>query len=274
MKKLFKKIRITAVCLAALLLFSALSMPMLGCSNEKPIGEDNTSATAVDLDYSKYSATMLYDVMSKLSAKTHMGQTVKIRGDFGAVYNFATNSYINVIEQYDATACCAAYYEVRLADGVDRPAIGSRIEMVGVFEANYIKITAITLFKGKIDNTVPEIDAANMSKSELNTFLSTIKSTTNQYTGKTVRICGHYGSSNGLSFVVGYKENALTNKLESDWSYELHSSTVEFPKVTDNSLRAYEIIGTVSSYTDADGKAWPCIEVTSIRSITTYSLTA
>ena len=146
--------------------------------------------------------------------------------------------------------------------------------MIGIFEADYIKVTAITLLNGEIDNTVPEIDASNMTKSELTAFLSAIKNTQNQYTGKTVRICGHYGSNKDLSYVVGYKQNTVSNKLESEWSFELYSSTVKFPEISDNYIHTYEIIGTVSSYTDTNGSVWPCIDVKSIRPITTYIFTS
>jgi len=214
---------------------------------------------------------MLYDVMTKFSDKSNIGKTVKIRAEFGAVYNYATNTYINVIEQYDATACCAAYYEIRLADGIDRPAIGSKIEMVGVFESGYIKVNELTLIDGEIDNTVPEIDAANMPKAELISFLSDIKSVNNEHKDKTVRICGHYGMNNGLSFIVGYKQDT-GNKVKAEWNYELHSDNVELPTINDTYIHTYEVIGTVSSYKDSSGGVWPCIEVKSIRPITTYLL--
>lgn len=259
--------------LLALILSVSLIATVSGCaSDSKPIGDDNTSALAVDLDYSKYSASMLYDTINKFSADSeHNGKTVKIKAEYGGFYNSATNTYINVIEKFDSTACCAAFYQVVLAEGITKPAIGSTVEIVGTFENGFISVSALTLYKGSFDNTAIDIDASNMTRSDLDQFLKTIKSVPNEYTGKTVRICGHYAkSSDGFSYVVGYEQNALGGNLTAIWDFEVHSETVEFPVITDNYMNSYEIIGTVSSYQTA-GQTWPCIEVQSIRPITTFT---
>ena len=53
-----------ALCTVAMTVLSSC-----GGGDGKIQGEDNTSEIAVDLDYSKYSSTMLYDAMGKLSAE-------------------------------------------------------------------------------------------------------------------------------------------------------------------------------------------------------------
>ena len=60
---------VTVICLLPL---SSLT----SCGGDEPIvGQDNTSALTVDLDYSKYSDTMLYDTMVKFSADSeHRGK--------------------------------------------------------------------------------------------------------------------------------------------------------------------------------------------------------
>ena len=266
------KNRAIATVLTVILIVS-LAANLCGCGAASgPISEDTTSSIRVDLDYSKYSASMLYDTINKFSADSvHNGKTVKIKAEYGGFYNSATNTYINVIEKFDSTACCAAYYQVVLAEGITKPAIGSTVEIVGTFDNGFISVSALTLYSGSFDDTVIDIDASNMTRSDLDTFLKTIKSTPNEYTGKTVRICGHYAKSNdGFSYVVGYEQNAMGGNLTSIWDFEVHSETVEFPVFTDNYLNAFEIIGTVSSYQTA-GQTWPCIEVQSIRPITTFT---
>ena len=263
-----------------LLLTLLLSFAPAGCGKgEEVIGEDNTSALSVDLDYSKLSDTMLYDTMTTFVTKDFdgYGKTVKIRAEYGAYFNFEKNEYYNVIEKFDATACCAAYYEVRLADGVQTPAIGSRVEIVGKFVGadggGYIDVTALTLYSGGLDASVPDIDTADLSLTELQAFLGQAGVVGNQHTGKTVRLCGHYAynEKEDLHFLVGYKKNPVSGQLSTTWSIELHSETVQFPKITDNYVYAYEIIGTVSSYT-VENATYPCIEVSSVRLVTNFTV--
>lgn len=264
--------KIAATALALTLTLGGASA-FTGCgSGSGPITEDVTSTVAVDLDYSMYSSTMLYDTMAQFSGSSqHMGKTVKIRAEYGAVFDFSSNSFVNVVEQYDATACCAAYYPIVLNDGVKQPALGSSMEMVGTFGDGYISVSAITLFSGSFDDTAIDIDAANMSTTDITTLTTKIRTLKNDYVGQTVRICGHYAlSQDGFSYLIGYDENG--NELKSTWSVEIHSESVEFPEINDNYIHAYEVIGTVSSYKTPDGNEWPCIEVKSIRPITTYSV--
>lgn len=248
---------------------------LTGCSsNNGPITEDVTSTVAVDLDYSMYSTTMLYDTMARFSADSeHVGKTMKIRADYGAVFDFHTNTFTPVVEQYDATACCAAYYPIELAEGVRRPALGSKMEMIGTFNGSCINVTAITLYSGSFDDTEIEINVANMLAEDARSFISQAKALNNEYTGMTVRVCGHYSKSNdGFYYIVGGDSEGGDGKLNSMWDIELHSSTVELPDFTDNYIHAYEVIGKISSYKTEDGKEWPCIEVQSIRPITTYTV--
>ena len=273
--EVFMKIRtkIAATALAFAVTVGCASA-LTGCSeNSGPVTEDVTSAVAVELDYSMYSSTMLYDTMAQFSATSqHMGKTVKIRAEYGAVFDFSTNSFVNVVEQYDATACCAAYYPIVLGDGVKKPALGSKMEMVGTFSDGYITVSAITLFSGCFEDTEIDVNATAMSATEIVKFTNTVRSLNNSYVGQTVRISGHYAmSQDGFSYLIGYEEGS-EGKLNSTWSVEIHSETVEFPEINDNYVRAYEVVGTVSSYKTPDGNEWPCIEVKSIRAITTYSI--
>ena len=264
--------KLMSAILAATLTVSGSAF-LTGCSGEKEVTEDVTSSVNVDLDYSKYSSTMLYDTMAKFSTDTSLfGKTVKIRAEYGAVFDFSSNSFINVVEQYDATACCAAYYPIELAEGVKQPALGSKMEMVGTFGNGHIVVTGITLYSGGFDDTNIDINAAEMSPVEIINFATKVRTLNNEYVGKTVRICGHYSmSQDGFSYLVGYQDGE-NDKLQSTWSMEIHSENVTFPEITDNYIRAYEVIGVVSSYKTPDGKEWPCIEVQSIRPITTYTV--
>ena len=267
------KNKLAAAALAVAVTLGGASA-LAGCtSNDGPITEDVTSAIAVDLDYSMYSTTMLYDTMARFSGSSeHLGKTVKIKADYGAVFDFSSNTFTYVVEQYDATACCAAYYPIVLEEGVKQPALGSAMEMVGTFAEGYITVSAITLYSGGFDDTEIDINAANMTATEIVSFTNKVRALKNDYVGQTVRICGHYAmSQDGFSYLVGYEEGD-GGKLDSTWSVEIHSSSVEFPVINDNYIHAYEIIGTVSSYKTDDGKEWPCIEVQSIRPITTYTV--
>lgn len=265
--------KIAATVLALTLTVSGASA-LTGCgSGSGPITEDVTSSVAVDLDYSMFSTTMLYDTMAQFSGSSeHFGKTVKIRAEYGAVFDFSSNSFTHVVEQYDATACCAAYYPITLDEGVKQPALGSKMEMVGTFKDGYIAVSAITLYSGGFDETKIDINAANMSTSDVTAFTNKVRTLKNEYVGQTVRLCGHYAlSQDGFSYLIGYDEGS-DGKLNSTWSVEIHSESVEFPEINDNYVRAYEVIGTVSSYKTEDGKEWPCIEVQSIRAITTYTV--
>ena len=138
--KLKKQIIASALALTvALGCVSALT----GCADANaPISEDVTSGVSVDLDYSMYSSTMLYDTMAQFSGSSqHLGKTVKIRAEYGAVFDFSSNNFVTVVEQYDATACCAAYYPIVLGDGVRQPALGSEMEMIGTFSDGYITVS-------------------------------------------------------------------------------------------------------------------------------------
>jgi len=249
---------------------------MTGCTARsnggEPITEDVTSDVAVELDYSLYSSTMLYDVMTKFSGNSDLlGKTVKIHADYGAVFDFSSNSFVNVIEQYDATACCAAYYPLEFDEGIKVPALGSEIEMVGTFCDGYISVSAVTLYSGSFDETEININAANMSSDDIKNFTNKIRALKNDYVGQTVRICGHYSkSSDGFLWLVGYEGD--NSSATPTWSVEIHSESVSFPEIKDKYIRAYEVIGTVSSYKTPDGKEWPCIEVQSIRPITTFTV--
>lgn len=270
---MIRSLKRTISSLLAVILLTAVAATVCGCGGaNRPIGEDNTSAIKTDLDYSKYSASMVYDTINKFSSADNLGKTVKIRAEYGGFFSFPDNSYINVIEKFDSTACCAAYYQVILAEGITTPAIGSTVEIVGTFEEGFISVSALTLYSGSFDATTVDVDASKMSVSELNSFLATIKTVPNEYTDKTVRICGHYAFSekDGFRYLVGYEENALSGKLTTTWDFEIHSETVAFPETIDNYLNCYEVIGKISSYQLA-GQTWPCIEVQSIRPITTYT---
>ncbi|MBR2460788.1 MAG: hypothetical protein IKB34_06135 [Clostridia bacterium] len=261
------------ICILTLLCTVATAV-LSGCGGSGTVsGKDNTSGIKVDVDYSRYSDTMLYDAMQKFASDSDLlGKTVKIRAEYGGVFDFTKNTYINVIEQFDATACCAAYYQLKLGEGVEKPHIGSEIEIVGTFEKGYINVSALTLVKGNFDTTKVDVDAANMSRDDLTAFLDTIKLPNNEYKGKTVRICGHYAKSkDGFHYLVGYESSLMSNQLTSTWSFEIHSDSVEFPEINDNYIYAYEIIGTVSTYT-VDNGTWPCIEIISFRPITTYNV--
>lgn len=264
-----------AATVLALTLTVGGASALTGCSSDSgPITEDVTSNVAVDLDYSMFSTTMLYDTMARFSPNSeHMGKTMKIRADYGAVFDFCTNTFTPVVEQYDATACCAAYYPIELAENVKRPALGSRMEMIGTFNGDRITVTAITLYSGCFDDTEIEIDVANMLSDHAKEFVKNVGRLNNEYVGKTVRICGHFAKSNdGFYYVQGGDTTAGDNSLNPIWSIEIHSNNIDFPEITGNYIRAYEVIGTVSSYKTEDGKEWPCIEVQSIRPITTYTV--
>lgn len=267
-----------ALCLILTLCTIITAAALTGCeeSKESVEGSDNTSFLETDVNYSKYSSTMLYDTIYNLyTGETSLdGKTVKIRSDYGAYYDYTTNSVKYVIEIYDATACCAAFYELRFADGSSLPAIGSRIEIVGTVygsgSTGYIEVTAWTLINGSFDTAEIDIDATQMSLSDLEDFLDKINTVSNQYSGQTVRIFGHYEkNSGGYSYVKGFKSSSMSDTLTTIWGFELYSDSVEYPEVTAGYLNCYEIIGTITTYTASDG-TWPCIKVQSIRVVNNY----
>lgn len=133
MKNTFLRISVIFLTLSLLLSSSLISCKDDSDDNEDLIGEDNTSQITVDLDYSLFSDTMLYDTIAMIQdgKSSAEGKTIKIRAEYGAYYDFNSNTFYNVIEKYDATACCAAYLELRFPDEIARPVLGSRIEIVG-----------------------------------------------------------------------------------------------------------------------------------------------
>lgn len=250
-----------------------LSSSLISCA-----GSNN----AIDLDYSRYSDTMLYDTIGKLQSGeiSAEGKNIKLRAEYGAYYDFNTNSFVNVIEKYDATACCAAYLELRFPDTIAKPVLGSSIEIVGTVrgsgKSGYIDVTAMTTISipnSASSATEPkfDLDTTTLSASELKSLVGELGKIGNSHTGKTVRVCGSYDmSADGYSYLVGYQKNAIGSNVTSIWNIELHSSKLEFPSATPGYVNCYEVIGTVSSYVEG-GIKYACIEVESILPINNYA---
>lgn len=280
MKNTFLRISVIFLTLSLLLSSSLISCKDDSDDNEDLIGEDNTSQITVDLDYSLFSDTMLYDTIAMIQdgKSSAEGKTIKIRAEYGAYYDFNSNTFYNVIEKYDATACCAAYLELRFPDEIARPVLGSRIEIVGTVCDNgkYIDVTAMTIVSipdnvSSASETKFDIDTTTLSVSELKSLIGEFGNIGNSYTGKTVRICGGYEmSKDGYSYLVGYQKNAIGSNVTSTWNIELHSDKVEFPSATTGYVNCYEIIGTISSYIEG-GTKYACIEVETILPISTYA---
>ena len=132
----------TILLLSLCLLFAFPAVPLL------PAGA--AAARKVDIDLTKFSATMVYaEVFNMLiSPETYEGKTIRVRGDFYVFERENGTSFACIIQ--DATACCAQGLSFSLRGNPtypqDYPSEYSTITLVGTYHQyeadglNYIEL--------------------------------------------------------------------------------------------------------------------------------------
>ncbi len=221
---------------------------------------------------------MTYDTLASLASGeiNADGKVIKIRAELGAYYNFKTNGYTTVIEKYDATSCCAVYYEVRFPDDITLPPLGSEILISGtahgVGESGYIDVNTLDTVSLSATVTDVDIDTVAFTAEELAEFIEACAVDNNEYIGKTVRICGGYESS----YLLRYYHDTQKDKYLANKHALLHSDTLEFPEVDPRYMNCYEIVGVIEAphHEISDGVAYdhPRINVTRILPINQYTV--
>lgn len=133
MKKFF-----ATICAACLLL--------TGCAEEKHPVPEKTLTEVVDVDLTKFSATMVYGEVFNIleNPALYRGKTIKIRGKYFAFHDPAKDEYHHSCVIWDATACCMQGMEFELADK-NYPQNESEITLIGKFDVYTIQ---------KIDNPI------------------------------------------------------------------------------------------------------------------------
>lgn len=227
------------------------------------------------LDYRLFTDTMVYDEINKLSTGelSADGKTIMLKAELGAYYVFSENRFMTVIEKYDATACCAAYYELRFSDAAARPTLGSSIEISGTVHGTgsegYIEVTECKTVSGAPAASA-DIDTTAFTSEELTEFLETCSATGNEYIGKTVRICGGYEPERLISYYRTQSGKIYAKKLA-----VVHSDALELPQVDTGYMNCYEIVGIIEAprleISDQKSVWYPCISITQISAVNNYT---
>lgn len=101
---------------------------------------DIYSTDGVDMDLTKMSGTMLYSQVNYMMYKPEkfIGQTVKVPGNFSAVYSEEDQRYYFGCLVQDQSACCVLGVEFELPEDYvypdDYPAEGEEITVFGTFD--------------------------------------------------------------------------------------------------------------------------------------------
>lgn len=113
-----------------------------GVSNSSVVGDkqesqaDNNKADSnVDIDISVMSSDMVYATVFQLMSEPdkYVGKTIKIKGKhYSSFYEPTGLTYHYVVIQ-DATACCAQGLEFELTQGLEYPAEGAEVVVIGTF---------------------------------------------------------------------------------------------------------------------------------------------
>jgi len=108
-------------------------------SSEDQSAQEGAKSSAVDLDLSELSSTMVYAGVYNVltNYKKYVGKTIKIKGTYGSYYfkeTARTQHYILVV---DETSCCNLGFELIWKGNhnypEDYPDEGAEIELTGVF---------------------------------------------------------------------------------------------------------------------------------------------
>lgn len=91
--------------------------------------------TAVDLDIAAMSETMAYSFVYQMLSdpQTYLSKTVRVRGPLAISHYDPTNKDYYYVQIADTTACCAQGIEFLCPAGVQLPAEGQTVEIVGKF---------------------------------------------------------------------------------------------------------------------------------------------
>jgi len=94
------------------------------------------SKSSIDIDLTSMKSTMVYatvyDMM--MNPDKYVGKTMKMSGLYDQSYDYETEKYYHYVVIEDATACCQQGMEFVYGGRVDYPAVGAKIEVVGVFD--------------------------------------------------------------------------------------------------------------------------------------------
>ncbi|NCB41984.1 MAG: hypothetical protein EOM59_05140 [Clostridia bacterium] len=117
------------------LLFISLLLTS-GCSSPA------SQVGGVDVDLTTLNTNMIFSQVSQIlnNPEEYMGQSIKIRGQFYALYHEPEEKYYYYVTVCDSTACCFQALEFLWDDGTpvypdDYPIDKALIEVTGIFEA-------------------------------------------------------------------------------------------------------------------------------------------
>lgn len=249
--------RILAIFLAVCALLCATS-----CSSEKYHKYDGN----VRYNFTGLTEGQIYDTVAAVSVNPddYAGETVAISAPFSVMYDFSTNSISSTgIYAIDPTQCCNAFYELRLAEGMEHLPMGEVATFIGTFGNGYIDVTDVVRYETE-SSTSYDIDTLDFSAAELKSFIINYQAnhTASEYKDKTVRIFGHYPNTDGYQFILG-----LDSDGASTWDIEIiMDKSIVLPSQIQNLVNGLEIIGVLTSYTE-DGVEYPCIKVTSFTQV-------
>lgn len=102
------------------------------------------NSEGVDIDLTRMDKTMTYATMYNLMIypNDYIGQTIRLSGEYYAIFYEETNKYYHYVLIKDATECCTQGIEFVWDDGShvypdEYPADTTKVEVTGVFETYY-----------------------------------------------------------------------------------------------------------------------------------------
>lgn len=102
------------------------------------------NSEGVDIDLTRMDKTMTYATMYNLMIypDDYIGQTIRVSGEYYAIFYEETNKYYHYVLIKDATECCTQGIEFVWDDGShvypdEYPADTTKVEVTGVFETYY-----------------------------------------------------------------------------------------------------------------------------------------
>ena len=218
-----------------------------------------TSCSDIDLTHKNNVYSDFANLIN--SPDDYAGKTIAVTSTYMPVYNYSKNKVTrHALVAFDTTGSKRAIYEVRTTDG-KYPMAGSEVTVYGTI--NKDRYIAVDRFSGAKYGMDFEIDALDMSPTELTSFISTYRQeySDSESFGKTIRIFGHLSTvEDGLTFLVGLDENGKYL-----WDIELYDPEGKFtyPQAEGNAVNTVEIVGKLSTYTDKN-VIYACIKVEQI----------
>lgn len=119
-----------------------ISIIMIGiiCFSFSACGSDSTTTSAIDIDLTEMSSTMIYSEVSNMvtTPEDFVGKTVKMAGKFAVYHDDVDGNDYFACVIADATACCSQGLEFELKGEHkypdDYPKVDSEITVQGVFD--------------------------------------------------------------------------------------------------------------------------------------------